>query len=189
MPSVWASGSHVWNGHIGTLIANPRAIALNTINWNVCVKPPAAPNSVSLTRSNVRIRAAEVQREEPQQHEHGAEEGVEEELDAAYSRFADPQIPSGSTRNEDHLPEHEEQIRSNAMNVPAIPVSRSSISARKASCDPIRYEPPRVDRTEERQQEREDVERHRDAVDADVEARPDRGDPVDVEDELQPVRP
>ena len=51
--SVWASGSHVWNGHIGTLIANPRAIAPNTISWNVCVKPPLAPNSVSFTRSNV----------------------------------------------------------------------------------------------------------------------------------------
>ena len=51
--SVWASGSHVWNGHIGTLIANPRAIAPKTISWNVWAKPPAAPNSVSLTRSNV----------------------------------------------------------------------------------------------------------------------------------------
>jgi len=25
--SVWASGSHVWNGHIGTFTANPSAIA------------------------------------------------------------------------------------------------------------------------------------------------------------------
>ena len=25
--SVWASGSHVWNGHIGTFTAKPRAIA------------------------------------------------------------------------------------------------------------------------------------------------------------------
>ncbi len=33
--SVWASGSHVWNGHIGTLIANPSATAPKTTSWNV----------------------------------------------------------------------------------------------------------------------------------------------------------
>ena len=32
--SVCASGSHVWNGHIGTLIANPSATAPNTTSWN-----------------------------------------------------------------------------------------------------------------------------------------------------------
>ena len=41
--SVWASGSHVWNGHIGTFTAKPSAMAPNTINWNVWLKPPDAP--------------------------------------------------------------------------------------------------------------------------------------------------
>src|SRR6266702_2793086 len=31
--STWASGSHVWNGNIGTLIAKPRKKARNTQNW------------------------------------------------------------------------------------------------------------------------------------------------------------
>ena len=58
-------------------------------------------------------------------------------LIAAYSRLAEPQIPirkyigtrtiSQNTKN---------RIRSNAMNVPAIPVSSSSISARNAFVRP-----------------------------------------------------
>ena len=58
-------------------------------------------------------------------------------LIAAYSRFVDPQIPirkyigtrtsSQNTKN---------RIRSNAMKVPAIPVSSSSISARNAFVRP-----------------------------------------------------
>ena len=38
--SVWASGSHVWTGHIGTLTASPRAIAPNTISWKSWENPP-----------------------------------------------------------------------------------------------------------------------------------------------------
>ena len=34
--SVCASGSHVWNGHIGTFTAKPSAIAPNTTSWKVC---------------------------------------------------------------------------------------------------------------------------------------------------------
>src|SRR3954462_12849285 len=31
--SVWASGSHVWNGNIGTFTANPRKNAQKTHHW------------------------------------------------------------------------------------------------------------------------------------------------------------
>ena len=31
--STWASGNQVWNGNIGTLIANPTKNARNTQNW------------------------------------------------------------------------------------------------------------------------------------------------------------
>src|SRR5207237_7727320 len=34
--STWASGSHVWNGHIGTLIAKPSAKAKNR---SICIVP------------------------------------------------------------------------------------------------------------------------------------------------------
>ena len=54
-------------------------------------------------------------------------------LIAAYSRFALPQMPIRKyigTRTSSQKTKN--RIRSNAMNVPAIPVSRSSMSAMKA---------------------------------------------------------
>jgi hypothetical protein len=39
--SVCASGSHVWNGNIGTLMANPRKNARNTHHWSPGAKPCA----------------------------------------------------------------------------------------------------------------------------------------------------
>src|SRR4029450_2136488 len=40
--SVGASGTHVWNGHIGTFTANPSPTAANTTSWKPCEKPPDA---------------------------------------------------------------------------------------------------------------------------------------------------
>ena len=37
--SVWASGSQVWNGNIGTLIAKPRKKARNTHHCRLVSKP------------------------------------------------------------------------------------------------------------------------------------------------------
>jgi hypothetical protein len=37
--SVCASGSHVWNGHMGTLMANPRNSPMNAMFWKVGSKP------------------------------------------------------------------------------------------------------------------------------------------------------
>ena len=77
-------------------------------------------------------------RQEAQQHEHRPEQRVQEELDRPRTRgSAEPQIPirkyigtSTSSQNTKN------RIRSNAMNVPAIPVSSSSISARNAFVPP-----------------------------------------------------
>ncbi len=49
--SVWASGSHVWNGHIGTLIANPRNNPRNTRFWNR--SEPGTPDSRRAIMSKV----------------------------------------------------------------------------------------------------------------------------------------
>ena len=38
--SVWASGSQVWNGNIGTLIANARKKAMNAPSCSPSEKPP-----------------------------------------------------------------------------------------------------------------------------------------------------
>jgi hypothetical protein len=40
--SVCASGSQVWNGNMGTLIANARKNATNAASWSPSTKPPVA---------------------------------------------------------------------------------------------------------------------------------------------------
>ena len=55
--AVWASGSQVWSGHIGTLTANPRNRAPNTRKAKVPVKAPAAPRSASSGIENVPARS------------------------------------------------------------------------------------------------------------------------------------
>ena len=45
--STCASGSQVWNGNIGTLIAKARKKAPNAKNWKVGLKPPVPANAVS----------------------------------------------------------------------------------------------------------------------------------------------
>ena len=52
--AVWASGSQVWSGHIGTLTAKPRNMATKTRKANLPVKAPEAPSSVSCGMSKVR---------------------------------------------------------------------------------------------------------------------------------------
>ena len=43
--SVCASGSHVWNGNIGTLIANARKNAMNAASWSSGANPPAGSSA------------------------------------------------------------------------------------------------------------------------------------------------
>jgi len=52
--AVWASGSQVCKGHIGTLTANPRNSPMNTRRANVPVNAPAAPISESSTIEKLR---------------------------------------------------------------------------------------------------------------------------------------
>ncbi len=40
--STWASGSQVWNGNIGTLMAKARKKAPNASSWSVFEKPVVA---------------------------------------------------------------------------------------------------------------------------------------------------
>ena len=129
--SVWASGSQVWNGHIGTLIAKPRnrpekirtcrlltmgrvaAICCNWMMSNVCgfdlknsARKPSSMNTLpnSVYRKN---------------------------LMAAYSRLAEPQIPIRKyigTRTSSQKMKN--RTRSNETKVPAMPVSSRSIRPR-----------------------------------------------------------
>src|SRR5690242_16720473 len=49
--SVCASGSHVWNGNMGTLIANARKNARNAPTWSAGAKPEFAAKSRKVTKS------------------------------------------------------------------------------------------------------------------------------------------
>src|ERR1035437_2274154 len=49
--STWASGSQVWNGNIGTLIANARKKARKAKTWRLPAKPLVAPNARRVTKS------------------------------------------------------------------------------------------------------------------------------------------
>ena len=40
--SVWASGSQVWNGNIGTLMAKARKNARKAASWSPSLNPPVA---------------------------------------------------------------------------------------------------------------------------------------------------
>src|SRR5499433_3799322 len=48
--SVWASGSHVWNGNIGTLIANPKKKAKKSQICNSTGIPAATAVSFSIEK-------------------------------------------------------------------------------------------------------------------------------------------
>src|SRR4029450_6848480 len=52
--STWASGSQVWNGNIGPLMAKARKNARNAPTWRAGAKPPAgsAANRRSASKSN-----------------------------------------------------------------------------------------------------------------------------------------
>src|SRR5262245_17656063 len=139
--SVCASGSHVWNGHIGTFTANPRAIAPNTTSWRSCEYPPLAPKAVRVTRSNVCCPATwgplKYRARNPSSMNTEPNSVYRKNLIDAYWRLADPQTPirkyigtstsSQKTKN---------RIRSSAMKVPAMPVISSRVSATNAFTRP-----------------------------------------------------
>src|SRR5690349_834823 len=54
--SVCASGSQVWNGNIGTLIANARKKARNAPTWSAGAKPELAAKSRNVTKSNAFVQ-------------------------------------------------------------------------------------------------------------------------------------
>src|SRR6266704_316812 len=117
--SVCASGSHVWNGHIGTFTAKPSAIAPNTTSWNPWVKFPPEPYFCSSRMSNECGFERKYIPRNPRSMNTDPNTVYRKNLIAAYSRFDDPQTPirkyigtrtsSQNTKN---------SRRSNATNVP-----------------------------------------------------------------------
>src|SRR3990172_12544669 len=95
--SVCASGSQVWNGHIGTFTANPSPTAPKTTSWNVSVNPPEAAYPWSATMSNVctppPISELKYIARNPSNMKIDPNSAYRKNLIEAYSRFALPQMP------------------------------------------------------------------------------------------------
>ena len=118
--STWASGSQVWNGNIGTLIANPRKNARKThdlqaagicgaiLNSSVTSKVGALPRPCRPTPPGRRV--VEVEGQDAEQHQHRADQGVKEELDRRVElpRPA-PDADQEVHRDQHHFPEDVEQ--------------------------------------------------------------------------------
>ena len=123
----------MWNGHIGTFTANPRNTAPNSSSPIPWLHPPAAPYRWRARISNVCGFEKKNIPRNPSSMNRLPTSVYRMNLTAAYSRLPLPHSPirkyigtrtsSQNTMN---------RIRSNATNVPAMPVSSSSISAMNA---------------------------------------------------------
>ena len=129
-----ASGSHVWNGNIGTLIAKPRKSPANNSICVPCDDPRAVRSCVSATMSNVCALRQEEQRQEADSSIIAEPNSVNRKnLIDAYSRFGPPHTPIMKNIGSSTISKKmKKRIRSCATNVPFIPTSSSSTSARNA---------------------------------------------------------
>ena len=116
--SVWASGSQVWNGNIGTLIAKARKKARKAPIWSAGAKPPPAGELAQRlevegarpTSPPWRRLVGERRREDRDQHQQRADERVQDELDRRVDAVrAAPDPDDQVHRDEDDLPEDVEQ--------------------------------------------------------------------------------
>ena len=107
--SVWASGSQVWNGNIGTLIAKPRNMPPKMSSCVPCTMPSPC-SCVSVTMSKVCDLRQEEQRQEAQQHQRRAEQREQEELDRRVLAVRTaPHADHEVHREQDDLEEDEEE--------------------------------------------------------------------------------
>src|SRR6266568_1133973 len=135
--SVWASGSHVWNGHIGTFTANPRNTAAKITSWIDLANGAVAATCCSVTMSNVCGFAWKNIPMKPNSMNTLPVSVYRKNLMDAYCRLPEPQIPirkyMGIRTNSQNT---KKRIRSNAMNVPAMPVMSKSVNATNALIRP-----------------------------------------------------
>ena len=133
---VWASGSQVCNGNIGTLMAKPRNMPPKIKIAVVRVRLPllAIRYSMGRPRRAPTTPALEEQGDErQQQHERRAEQREEEELERrARPLLAAPDADHEVHRQQDDLEEDEEQDEVLGHELPAMPTCRSRISMRNA---------------------------------------------------------
>ena len=109
--STWASGSQVWNGHIGTLMAKARAKARKSQT----LPEPAGQHPARDHGQVEGVHAGggavlEVEGEDGDQHEEGAHQRVEDELDGGVDAVGPAPDPDDEIHRDQHrLPEDVEE--------------------------------------------------------------------------------
>ena len=130
--SVCASGSQVWNGNIGTLIAKPRNSPANSstcVPWTM----PAPCSLVRVTMSNVRCFDRKNSARKLNSISAEPNSVKRKNLIDAYSRFGPPHTPIMKNIGSSTISKKtKKRIRSCAMKVPFMPTSRMRTSARNA---------------------------------------------------------
>ena len=183
--STCASGSQVWNGNSGTLIANASANARKNQNCeirrNLQVVELQRGRSCSAGRRAVQVREAE----DRQQHQHAAGHRVQHELD----RRVDAPVVAPDADEEVHRDEHrvpedveEEQVeRDEDADHRALEQQHEDAERLRLLVRPT----PTTEERERRQKPGQHEEQQADAVDADGVADPERGNPRVALDELE----
>ena len=183
--TVCAGGSQVCTGHSGTLMPRPVSSSAATTTWVVRVSPAPRP-AASAERSAVPGGADEGQ--DAHEHQGRAEHGVEHEPAGRVApgrrvrRVAEPadQHPHG---HQDHLERHEEQdgvAGQERGERPELDQQQAAVE-RRAGPDGGRVR-ARVQHHRDAEDGGEHEQRRADAVDGEVPAHPERGDPRPVQD-------
>ena len=190
---VWASGSQVWNGNIGTLMPKPMNMPAKISTWvestTGCEAELAGVgDALGDARHRERLGAGdEEQREEAHDHERRAEQRVEEELDrGVLALLAAPHADHEVHRQEHDLEEDEEEdqvLRHEGAEHPG--VQHEDEDEERLRVVRLGEVVPAVDDAQRRDQQREGDERQRQPVDADEVVGLDDLDPLVVDDELE----
>src|SRR5213593_2422818 len=177
--STWASGSQVWNGNSGTLIAKASA---KPRNMRLCARPGAITYWVSRGRSNVYrpVAVLIVEGEDRHQHEHRADHRVEHELHRGVDPVGAAPDPDDEVHRDQHrLPEHVEQEEVEADEDPEHPGLEDQ-HRRHELLDAVLDGVPGRRERQRHEERRQEHEQEADAVDPHVVAHPERRHPPRV---------
>ena len=179
--STWASGSQVWNGNIGTLMAKPRKKARKNQNCRSAGTPiwyHSVTSKVPVFAKAGSVMRLEVEGQDAEQHHHRADQGVEEELDGRVEPPRPAPDPDEEVHRDQHdLPEHVEEEHVEGAEDPEHPRLEQEQEHVVLAHALVDRGPAREDRDEAEERRQQDEERA-DAVDAEEVRDADGRDPV-----------
>ena len=175
---VWASGSQVWNGNIGTLTAKPMNMPAKIQTWASLSMPAPAVVQVREARSS-RAPVLEEQGEERDQHQRRAEHRVQEELQrGVLAILTTPHTDHEVHRQEHELEEDEEQDEVlGDERARHADLEDEHQHQERLRVPGVGHVVPGVDSDQERDHHRQEVQRQADAVETDRVVGLDHADP------------